>query len=107
MSMPLGCDSFGDEAAYIITEATPCKPPMIKLPAEVQVYPNVEIVLGVKATEGWDYKWFEADKQIATGSILYVTPGVETAYKLVAKSACGSAESSVKVKMVASDHDLP
>jgi hypothetical protein len=57
----------------------------------------VEVMLGVKAESGVDYTWFAGDKQVATGSMIYVTPTEETVYKLVGKTACGVSESSVKV----------
>lgn len=100
MSLPLGCDNFGEEIAYIITDAAPCKPPLVKLPAEVTTMPEVEVVLGVKAQAGVDYTWFEGDKEVAKGAVMYVTVTKETVYKLVAKNACGTSESSVKVKLV-------
>jgi C1A family cysteine protease len=100
MSLPLGCDSFGDEVAYIMTDAMPCKPPVVKLPAEVQAYSGVEVVLGVKAVQGVTYSWFVGDTKVGDSATLFVTPTAETIYKLVAKTACGESESSVRVALV-------
>ena len=103
MSLALGCDNFGEEAAYIITENTPCKAPVVKLPAEVSAMPGVEVLVGVKdntATAGWTYDWYVGEQKVGSGPHLYVTPDNDTVYKLVARSKCGSAESSVRVKII-------
>ncbi len=100
MSLPLGCDNFGEEVAYVITQNLPCKPPMVKLPAEVQVEMGTEAMLGVKEVEGVDYTWFKGSDQIGVGNMIYVSPSEDTIYKLVAKNSCGASESSVRVKMI-------
>lgn len=99
MSMQLGCDSLGSEAAYIITTSMPCVPPKIKLPATVESEAGVEIVLGVKAEEGVDYTWFEGGTEIGKSAILHVSPLVDIVYKLVGKNSCGESESQVQIKI--------
>lgn len=98
MSLPLGCDSFGEEVAFIAVEGvSPCVPPAIKLPALVSASAGVEILLGVKDNPQWSFEWFSGVVKIGSGSQIYVTPAVDTVYKLVASAPCGTAESSVKV----------
>lgn len=98
--MPLGCDNLGEEVAYIMTDAMPCKPPVFQLPALIEISANVEVMLGVKEQPGVEYEWTVDDKVVAKGAMAYFTPAADTVYKLVGKTSCGSTESSVKVKLV-------
>lgn len=97
MSLPLKCDSFGEEVAYIMTEAMPCKAPIFKLPAFITADKGTEVMLGTKEQANTTYTWYVADTKVATGAVYFVTPTETTTYKLVAKNACGEAESSVQV----------
>lgn len=109
MSLPLGCDSFGDEVAFIQVEASnppsppPCTVPKAKLPAEVQVFSDTEIMLGVKAEAGVSYVWSIEGAQVGMESMLYVVPMKDQIYKLSAKNACASTESQVRVRIVHSN----
>jgi len=99
--MPLGCDNLGEEVAYIMTDAMPCQPPAIKLPAVVEAYKGTEVMVGVKDNKDWTFDWYDqSGAKIFSGPHLYVTPAQDTVYKLVARSQCGKAESSVKVKVL-------
>lgn len=99
--MALGCDSLGDEVAYIQTNASPCRAPEIKLPAIVQAYKGTEVMVGVKDNKQWTYDWYnEAGTKIYSGPHLYVTPEKTSVYKLIARSNCGKAESLVKVEIL-------
>lgn len=99
--LALGCDSFGDEVAYIMTNAMPCKPPVVVLPAEVSAYKGVEVMVGVKDVQGVTYDWFnEAGQKIFSGPHLYVIVEKESVFKLIARTGCGKSESSVKIKVV-------
>lgn len=100
MSLPLKCDSFGEEVAYIVTDQAPCKPAQVKLPAEISAVSGVEVVIAVREQSGVDYTWFEGEKEVGKGAVFYVTPTKETVYKLVGKNACSTAESSVRVKVI-------
>ncbi len=104
--MPLGCDNLGEEVAYIMTDAMPCKPPVFQLPAHIEISPNVEVMLGVKEQSGVEYTWYSADKEIGKGSMIYVIPSEDTIYKLVGKTACGTVESSVKISVIKASQAL-
>jgi hypothetical protein len=97
--MPLGCRNLGEEVAYIITDATPCKPPMVKLPQTMTIDRGFEVPLAVKPETGVDYEWYTGTQKIGDGPIVYVTPTEDTVYTVKAKNACGTAESSVKVQI--------
>lgn len=101
MSMPLGCDSFGEEAAYVLTEKMPCKVPMVKLASEITAQPGVEVPLGVKEQSGVEYTWYAGsdNQEIGKGAVLFVTVEKEMTFKLVGKNTCATSESSVKVKV--------
>lgn len=113
MSMPLGCNNFGEEVAFIEVEKkpdpspgptptpSPClNPPRIKLPAEVQFFAGSEVMLGVKAEANVAYSWTLEGKEIGKEAMIYVTPEKDSVYKLSAKNACGIAESQVRVRTV-------
>lgn len=124
MVLPLLCNNFAEEAAFISVEQPPgptptpgpgpsptpepCTPPKIKLPALVVASPNVEVMLGVKPQAGWQFEWYADGVAMPgeNGSMLYVTPAKDTVYKLVAKSSCGTAESSVKVSLLMARNDF-
>lgn len=126
MVLPLGCDSFGEEVAYIQVQQPPvpptptptptptppgptptptptpgpCKPPYVKLPSNVQIELGSEVQLGVKPMGGVFYQWFASGVMVGAGNILYASPEADTVYKLQASNSCGMAESSVQVKVV-------
>ncbi len=95
--MPLGCNNLGEEVAYIITDAMPCKPPVVKLPSETIAAPGVQVMLGVQEQQGVDYEWFVDGVSVAHGAMAFFAPDATTIYKLVAKNACGQSESSSKI----------
>ncbi len=100
--MPLGCDSLGEEVAYIQTKASPCRAPEVKLPAIIEAQKGTEVMVGVRDNKDWSYDWYDAvtNQKVGSGPHLYVTPEKETTYKLIARSGCGKAESLVKVKVL-------
>lgn len=125
MSLPLGCNAFGEEVAFIevakpeptptppgptptppgpTPSPTPCQAPKAKLPAEIQYMQGTEVMLGVKAETGVNYIWVENGQTTVLGSesMLYVTPAKDTIYKLTAKNACATSESLVRVRLVMS-----
>lgn len=95
--MPLGCDSLGEEVSYIITDAMPCKPPVVKLPAETIAAPGIQVMLGVQEQQGVDYEWFVDGVSVAHGAMAFFAPDATTVYKLIGKNACGQSESSSKI----------
>lgn len=97
MSMPLGCDSFGEEAAYISVNTTPCDPPKIKLPALITADAGVDVLLGVKAAPEWTYKWLHGVTDLGNATSIWVQAAGSELYKITATNACGTAESSVRV----------
>jgi hypothetical protein len=98
----LGCDAFGEEIAYPLTDSMPCKPPTPKLPVEVEGAVGDELVLAVKAQDGVTYTWFKDGAQVATGSstLAVTVSATDSVYKVVGKSACGTGESQTRVKAV-------
>lgn len=117
MSLPLGCDNFGEEVAFIqVARApdptptppgptptpNPCVPPAFKLPKVIVVEPGAEVMLGVKENPTWQMKWYVGANEVGQGAMLYVMPTADTVYKLVATNSCGRAEGSVKVSLLVS-----
>jgi hypothetical protein len=128
MSLALGCDSFGEEVGFIEVAKPaptptptpiptpippgptptpfpsptpgPCVPEKLKLPAEVQTFGGVEIMLGVKAETGVSYVWTVDGQVVGKDSMLYVVPPKDAVYKLSATNACSVAESQVRVRIV-------
>lgn len=96
--MKLGCDNLGAEVAYVISKNMACKPPLVKLPAEVTVAKGEETRLSVREEAGVDYAWYLGDQQLGSGAALDVVAQEAGVYKVVAKNECGQAESSVRVK---------
>ncbi len=96
--MKLGCDSLGAEVAYIVSENMVCKPPLVKLPAEITSNRGEETRLAVRAETGVEYEWFQGERKIGSGPSLDVTPQDSDVFKIVAKNDCGTAESSVRLK---------
>jgi hypothetical protein len=99
--LKLGCDSFGDEISYPLTDVMPCKPPTPKLPVEVDAAQGDEIVLAVKAQDGASYAWFKDGVAAGTGNTLVITVTAEAVYKVIATTPCGTGESSTRVKPIA------
>jgi len=114
MSLPLGCNNFGEEVAFIeVEKPTPPPPPdptpppcdsapKIKLPAEVQVFAGVEVMIGVKPQTGVTYQWTLDGQVIGTESTLVMVPPKDAVYKLTGKNACAVTESQVRVRIVMS-----
>lgn len=98
--MPLGCDSLGEEVAYIMTDSMPCQPPVVKLPVETMAQAGVDVMLGVKEQAGVDYEWFVDGVSVAHGAMAFFAPTATTIYKLIGKNACGQSESSSKITIV-------
>jgi cathepsin L len=101
--LALGCDSFGDEIAYPLTDAMPCKPPTPKLPIEVSGTAGDELVLAVKKEKGATYAWYKDGVLVptATGASHKIkVTAKDSVYKVVAKTPCGSGESQTRVKAV-------
>lgn len=96
--MKLGCDSLGQSVAYIISQNMQCKPPLVKLPAEITATRGEETRLAVRGETAVDYEWYQDGKKVGAGDTLDVTPLETSVYKVVAKNGCGVAESSVRVK---------
>lgn len=118
MSLPLGCNNFGEEVGFIQvaqapsptptppgpsptpTPPGPCAPLKVKLPAEVQVLGGTEVMLGVKAETGATYSWTVDGAVVGSESMLYVVPAKDAVYKLTATNACSVVESQVRVRIV-------
>jgi hypothetical protein len=100
--LPLGCNSFGDEVAYVMTDAMPCKPPVVKLPIQVLVNAGDEPHLMVKAQQGVTYTWTVEGVAAGEGAMIDL-PAVtkDTVVKVTAKNGCGQAESQTLVKVQA------
>lgn len=120
------CNNFGDEVAFVSVEQpaptptppgpspTPTPPgptpipgpcteaPKVKQAAEVQVFPDVEVMLGVKAEANTTYTWTSDGAIVGSESMLYIKPIKDGLYKLSAKNACAVAESQVRVRLVQS-----
>lgn len=116
MSLPLGCSLFGEEVVMAVVEPKPVPPtppgptptptptppgpcvlPTVKLPAIVVAEKGIEVMLGVKPVVGITYSWTFQGTVIGSEAMVYVMPTEDAVYKLTAKNACGSAESSVKI----------
>lgn len=95
--MPLGCDSLGEEVAYIIPAAMTCQPPEVKLPAELESHSGQLLRLGIERQEGVQYEWFVNDVRVAQGPSAIFHPLQTTVYKLVGKNSCGQSEISSKI----------
>lgn len=96
----LNCDRYGEEISYPLTDAMPCTPPTPKLPVEVSGMAGDELVLAVKAQQGVSYAWTK-DGAATPGSASELAVKVTAApqvFKVIAKNACGTAESSTRVK---------
>lgn len=102
--MKLGCDALGDEVAYPMTDAAPCKPPMPKLPVELLGAPGDELVLAVKPEADAHYQWAVGTNPQPVGTdaaqlmIRAPASGAEEFYRVVATNSCGRGESTVRVK---------
>lgn len=103
-TLKLGCDSFGEESAFIMIEGSlPCKPPLFKLPGQVEAEADATVLLGVLAVSGTNYQWYKDGSAMAgstNSQISVAAEVVDAVYKLVAKNNCGQTESSVRVKLV-------
>lgn len=100
-----GCNEYasGSQAvSFVVVEGGPAPtPPHVQLPAEVDVLPNTEVMLGVKSQPGVTYSWTADGAALPdTDSMIYVTPEKDTVYQITAKTAAGTAQSSVKVHVL-------
>jgi hypothetical protein len=99
-----GCNGLASEAkgaAFIVYEGGPAPvPPHIRLPREITMVKGTTIPLGVQSEPGVAYSWFIGNVEVATGSMIWVSPETSAIYKLVAQSNVGTAESSVQVNVV-------
>ena len=124
MSLPLGCNNFGEEVAFIEVEKapeptptpvppgptppgpTPVPPcdraPKVKLPAEVQVFAGVEVMIGVQKEPGVTYAWTLDGQVIGNEATIMVAPPKDAVYKLSGKNACAVTESQVRLRIVMS-----
>lgn len=101
-----GCDELASGAqsvSFVVVDGGPAPtPPHVRLPAEIDILPGTDgVPVGVKSEAGVTYKWYaDADLLPQTESVIYVTPSQDTVYKIVAQTAAGVAESSVKVHIL-------
>lgn len=102
-----GCNMLASgpqSAAFVVYEDGPVPvPPHVRLPAEISIVLGTEVLLGVRSEAGVTYQWYEGDRPISQESTVWVKPGVDTLYKIVAKSRAGTAESTVLVKVITTD----
>lgn len=108
----LGCDELGSGAesvAWVQVDAPGPGPsvPKVTLPAEIDIHPGTEVPLGRHTPEtGVTYAWFEGDAKLPdTDSMIYVSPTKDTVYRVQATNSAGVAESSVSIKVLASDFE--
>lgn len=122
MSLPIGCNNFGEEVAFVEVEKpipptptpgpgpsptpSPIPPcdhgPKVKLPAEVQVFGGTEVMIGVKAEQGVSYVWSVDGVQVGVDAAIMISPPKDAVYKLTAKNDCAIAEALVRVRIVMS-----
>jgi hypothetical protein len=100
-----GCDelaSGSESVSFIVIDGGPTPtPPHVVLPAEIDILPGTEVMLGVKPEQGVTYEWrADGDLLPETESMIYATPDHDTVYQLTAKTAAGTAQSSVKVHVL-------
>lgn len=102
-----GCNMLAkgaQSAAFVVYEGGPLPvPPHVRLPAEISVALGTEVLLGVRPEAGVSYEWFSGEQRLGQESSLWVKPEVDTVYRLVGSSRAGVAESSVLVKVLATD----
>ena len=104
-----GCDelaSGAESVAWVEVEGSHPDPvvPHILLPSHIDVHPGTEIALGRRLPEaGVVYSWFAGAVALPEHeSLVFVTPVVDTVYRVKATTAAGTAESMVEVKVLAS-----
>jgi hypothetical protein len=104
--MPLGCYNLGEEAAFIVSDAMPCKPPVVKLPISVTINAGDEVMISTRNLDGVSYEWSTGPCQSSIGQTheLAISPKEDTTYKVTGKNSCGTAESSVRVTLVKSSN---
>lgn len=95
-----GCNvlaSTNESALYIVAEEGPAPlPPIVQLPVAIDLQLGTEVVIGVRPEAGVTYLWSTGE----TSSTIYVKPLTDTDYTLKATNAAGSAESTVRVKVI-------
>ncbi len=98
----LGCNELGSEsegAAFVVYDGGPAPlPPKVRLPAEIDIMPGSEILIGVRPETGVTYLWSTGE----TTSTIYVSPTTDTVYSLKGTNRAGFATSQVNVKMLPS-----
>lgn len=115
MALALGCDSFGDSAAFIeiapapvppspepTPKPVPCSAPKVAQAAEVQFLAGVQAMIGVAEEKDTTYTWSADGKTVGTTAMIYVSPAKDTVYKLSAKNSCAIAESQIRARVVLS-----
>lgn len=87
-----GCYDLAEEASWLAVDAVPCKPPSVKLPAEVILNYGDDVVLAVKPAAGVQYSWWRADQKLGDGAQLELTARESMVVILKAKNQCGDGE---------------
>lgn len=100
-----GCDELAsgpESVSFVVVDGGPAPtPPHVRLPAEIDVLPGTEVMVGVRPETGVTYAWYaDGEKLPDTESMIYVSPEKDTVYKIVATTAAGTAESSVNVHVL-------
>lgn len=99
-----GCNNLANEvngAAFLVYEGGVAPmPPNIRLPASILVMSGTDLLLGVMDEHDVIYEWSDGTNIVGTNPTIWVTPTVDTVYKLTAKNAAGTAESTVEVKVI-------
>jgi hypothetical protein len=98
-----GCNQLADEvggAAFVVYEGGPSPlPPKVKLPAEVHSSTDIKTPIGVPQEPGVSYEWYADTQKVGSGNLIWVQPSADTVYRVSAKTAAGTAESTVLVRV--------
>lgn len=105
-----GCDelaSGSESVGFLVVEGIGPVVPHIQLPAHLDVHPGTEFSLGRRTAEpGVTYAWYQDDVLLSdTTSLIWVTPTQDTVFKVKATTVSGVAESSVEVKILATEFE--
>ncbi len=100
-----GCNNLAAEvegAAFLVYEGGPAPvPPKIHLPLSLTLSNGVTAPIGVKAEPGVQYAWQVGTQVVGHDALLWVSPTVDTDYRLIASTSAGVAESVVSIKVQA------